>query len=340
MQFTIWITYECNMKCSYCYEGKEKPKVRMGFKTAEEVLKFIKKKIKNVNSIINIQFHGGEPLLNYDVLKYMIDEVKSWNNKFISMFLTTNAVLLNDDNISYLTNNLDELSVSIDGKEETHDLNRKFLDDNGSYQLVIENVKKVLKSKNCKIIARMTLTPETGKFLYENIDFLVQLGAKTILPVIDQFNNNWDDVSINVVLEEIKKVYNIIYKKNRSISIGIIENLNYRKISRCLAGERTMHISPVGDIYPCAYVINIEKFLLGNIKDGIDITKVKKLEEINQKKIEDCNSCKWSIMCNGNRCKLLNYAITGDFYKPSYVTCLNEHLLLKANNYCKIEAIN
>lgn len=339
MQFTIWLIYECNMRCTYCYEGKEKASGKMDLNTAKDVLEFIKKKIKNVKGIVNIQFHGGEPLLNYEILTFMIEEIKKWNRKGISMFLTTNATLLNDDKISYLTDNLDELSVNIDGKEKTHNLNRKFLDNRGSYQVIIANVKKVFAKNNCNIIARMTITPETSKYLYENVEYLIKLGAKKILPVVDQFNNDWDEYSMNLVLEEIKKIYDNIYLTIDNISIGIIENLKYRKESMCLAGEKTMHISPYGNIYPCAYVMDMDKFLLGDVKNGLDIDKVKKLNEANKKMIEDCRSCTWKKMCNGNRCKLLNYAVTGNLYKPAFSTCMNEHLLLKTNEYCKIKAI-
>lgn len=335
MQFTIWLTYECNLRCSYCYEGKEKGQDRMSVGTAKQVLKFINNKITHIHNNIMILFHGGEPLMNYDILKYMINEIKRWNNDCISLYLTTNALLLNDDRISYLTSNLDELSISIDGKERIHNLNRKFPDGSGSYQLIIENVKKIFNQNKCNVIARMTLTPETGKYLFENIKFLVGLGAKKILPAIDQFNSNWNEVSIDEVLSEVKKVYDELYILKEEYSIGIIEDLKYRRESSCMAGEQTMHISPNGEIYPCAYVMNVSRFELGNVEIGINEEKLKNLKEINEKNIKKCNKCSWNYMCHGTRCKLLNYAITKDFYQPAFSTCMYEHLLLKVKNYCK-----
>lgn len=331
MQFTIWLTYKCNMRCSYCYEGENKDSDEMNFATANRILMFIKNKIFENNEECMINFHGGEPLLNYSILEYLILEIRKWNNEKISLILTTNAVLLDESKIRFLTSNLDEISISIDGKQGTHDCCRKFVDGLGSYASIIKNVKRITeyRDRKCNLIARMTLVPSTVSSLYENISFLLELGFKTILPVVDQFNGKWDKEYFDVLTEEIGKVYKKIYLPQKDISIGLIEDIQYRKVSICAAGEQTMHFAPNGEIYPCAYVVGEKRFKLGNAKSGISEKKLKELSLINKLESEDCSTCSWKERCHGVRCKLMNYAITGDFCKPGYSTCMNEHTLIK-----------
>ncbi len=333
MLFTIWLTYDCNMKCAYCYEGEDKRQTKLELETADDILTFIKSKIKDINRKIMINFHGGEPLMNYEVLEYLIRKVNSWENENISMLLTTNATLLDNNKIEFLTNNLDELSISIDGDKEAHDINRKFKNNIGSYESIIENIKSIPFGSKCNILGRMTITPETVHKLYDNIKFLVELGFKKIVPVLNQYDNRWSEHDKNVLLEEVKKVIDEFYVKKSGIVVGLVEEILYRKHSKCMAGKQTFHIGPEGDIYPCAHLMNVKSMKIGDVWNGVQENKIDEIQEINQREIPGCANCAWKDRCHGVRCKLINYAITGEFCRPAFVTCLNEHLLMEIHQY-------
>ncbi len=335
MHFTIWLAKECNLQCAYCYEGKNKQHSIMSLITAKEVADFIHRKIsieKAVYDYVSIDFLGGEPLLNYEVMCYMIERLRSWAltvPMFISM--TTNAILLSKDKTEYLVSSLDEISVSIDGKEKTHDMYRKFPDGNGSYRHIIANIQDLLSYEDysCRLRARMTVRPDTAKWLYENVSFLVNMGFKTVVPVMDRFVD-WTEEEADILYKEMTKIYEEMVAKRKDLFIGLVDDVTLRQESFCLAGEVTMHISPEGTIFPCSYVMGKEDFNLGDVRRGILTEKVEWLRDINNAQMNNsCMLCAWKRLCNGNRCRLLNYATTGDFFTPSAATCLNEHLQLK-----------
>ena len=138
MNITYWVTNQCNLNCKYCYVDKD-IKV-MSLKVAEDtfnfVSNFIQNSIKN-NEKINISFHGGEPLLNFEVIKYLVEKHKNQNYNNMTFMMTTNGTLFNKEIIDYVTENI-QISVSLDGKKQTNDLNRIFKDGTGSFDKLKE----------------------------------------------------------------------------------------------------------------------------------------------------------------------------------------------------------
>lgn len=332
MQYTIWVTYECNLKCTYCYE--EKRNGYLSKEKAKDILDFIIKR-SNIyqDNNISINIHGGEPLLNYDVLRYIVENIRSWNrNVFISM--TTNAVLFNEENIDFILENIDEISVSIDGTKEIHDNNRIHSNGEGTFDKVVKNLNRILEKKK-NTIARMTVTPKTVSSLYNSVTFLHNLGFSIISPVIDQYDTRWDENNMEILEQQLKMLSGYFAVQNESLKVGMLEQAKYRKKSKCCPGTQTMHIDTKGDIYPCAYVTGDEKFKLGDVYIGISEEAIIKINNINNKKFERCESCFWKDYCYGYRCKLFNYAISGDF-EPNYTACKLEHVFLKIHKYYKV----
>jgi len=325
------------MKCSYCYEGSDKLYTMMDSYIANNVLQFMKDKTKTSQDSIVIVFHGGEPLLNYEVIKNMILEIENWDveSHFI---MTTNGSEFDDEKIKFLVNHLDEISVSIDGNKDTHNKHRLFKDNSGSYEKIIENVKKLIKDiegKETALRARMTITTDTCNDLYDNIKFLYNMGFKMIVPVLDNSNAaNWTSEHLDIIVSTMERCYKELYIED-DFMISLIENIGHKHLSDCRAGEITMHISPMGEVYPCAYVMNNRKFLLGDVDHGLLENQLKKLMEINAQATECSGNCAWYGLCLGTRCKLINYAQTGNYFKPSFCTCFNEKLQLEVNRSCK-----
>lgn len=334
MKFTVWLTNDCNLKCTYCYERNNKKQDKMLPDTASQVVDFILKQMqkRKINDCIIIDFLGGEPLLNYEIMHFIIEKIKSQETVYpILMRTTTNAVLLTEDKSRYLMNALDEISVSIDGNEQTHNTHRKCCDGTGSYMSIIENIRNLLsyEGASCNLRARMTITPTTAKYLFDNVSYLVSLGFKTIVPVIDLFSN-WSEIETELLYQEVAKIYEGFVVTGNDLRIGLVDDVSLRQESLCLAGEETMHIGSDGTIYPCSYVMGQEEFIFGDIRKGVIQEKIAWLKCINNSKMVDsCMQCAWRSLCKGNRCRLLNYAVTGDFDTPPAAMCVDEHLHLR-----------
>lgn len=146
MQYTIWLTYACNLKCAYCYE-EEKRNLYLSKERARQLIDFIKNRSNTYSDDnISIVLHGGEPMLNYEVLRYIVENVKIWD-KNVSISMTTNGTLINEDNIEFILDNINDLSISIDGTAKTHNANRKYRDGKGSFIDTIKNIDRILEKK-------------------------------------------------------------------------------------------------------------------------------------------------------------------------------------------------
>lgn len=332
MLIGLWITTGCNLKCRYCYEGAEKQYENMSFAMADKVIGFIKRHYKAMdNEPLVIEFHGGEPLLNYKLIPYLVEKIES--NFTNALFgVTTNGLLLNDENINYLSDKMSYgLSISIDGIQFCHDKNRIDCLGNGTYMKVAEKIPAILK-KCRNIRARMTYTPDTVDFLSESIFHLIYLGFTNIVSAPDYFSDDWSAEKMDILLAEMIKVrnnYSRYVPEGRKVSISLLED-RFRDKGICQGGKTNFHILPNGDIYPCSYGAGNNELKLGNImEEEIDTNKIIMLEEMNQSMNSMCEGCTGYPACISGRCKIFNKVIMGDFLQPSPVICAIQHVKLK-----------
>lgn len=331
MQYAIWVTNACNLRCRYCYE-KEKRNVFMDRRTAEQIFLYIKKRSEVLyDNDIQINIHGGEPLLNYDILQYLVQTFRAWK-KDVYINMTTNATLFDEKKLKFVVENLDEISISLDGLPMVHDKNRITIDGRGTFKVVSEYIDELLKS-TVKIIARMTVTHETVSDLYNGVVYLYNKGFNVISPIIDQGDEHWNEETMEKLKRQLIKLSDEFCNK-QNIQIGLLEKIKYQKKSKCLPGDITMHIDTDGVIYPCAYTVGDSKFQMGNVTIGIDNNRLQKIRDINHYEFESCVLCNWKEFCCGYRCKLINYKIYGTF-EPQYTECKLEHILLEVNKYRK-----
>lgn len=333
MQYTIWLTYACNLKCTYCYEEEEKRNLYLSKAKAKQLLAYIKSRsITYSDNDISIVLHGGEPMLNYDILCYIVKEVKSWDSN-VTISMTTNGTLINEDNIEFILENIDDLSISLDGVAQVHNANRKYKNGKGSFADASKNVIKILERKR-DTIARMTVTHETVGNIYDNVIFLHELGFRFISPIINQYDAGWNEETMAILEEQLLQLTNFCNHQAENLHIGMLEKAKYRRKSSCCPGM-TLNIDTQGDIYPCVYVVGEVRFKMGNVIDGIDKEKLSEINHINNKELEQCKTCFWKDYCHGYRCKLLNFAISGK-YEPGYAACRLEHALLKTYKQCAV----
>lgn len=325
----IWVTTKCNLKCRYCYEGDHIHGESLSFENADKVINFIKK-FKEPNERIIIDFHGGEPLINFDVVKYIIKECnKLFDRKEVDYCITSNGVLFNDEILDFLVNNFNySLSVSLDGKKETHDFNRSSRCGHGSFDKAYNGALAMLKRRP-DVRARLTFDKSNINNLSENIIFLIESGFKCIVPGVDWFCKDWVEEDFDKIYEELLIVKKYINKNNLDdVCVGGI-NEEITEVGICAGGSSSVHISPTGDLYPCSYTVGNKKYLIGNIDTGINQKVNSSFREMLASENKACEGCNNYSSCYSTRCKFANELVTGDCNVPAAAICHMENIRVK-----------
>lgn len=330
MNYAIWVTTKCNLRCTYCYEKNSKIKLNLTKDMADKIVNYIiYKETVNERKVLDITYHGGEPFLNYDIIKYITSALSyALPKKKIYFSVTTNATILNNDISEFLKKYKFELSISIDGKKETHDLNRKYISGDGSHKDVVKNIKLFMKVSP-EARARMTYDEDSVSELASNIYFLIQNGFKTIVPIQDFCSSKWGEKHTLILKEQIKIVKPFVIKYN--VNIGICEPLEVSKIKVCCGGINSLNIYPDGKIYPCMIGTGIKEFEIGNINSDINLTKLNLILERSKHKIKECEGCSLYNYCENCRCRILNKVLRGSYDSPSGIVCSLNNLFYEVN---------
>ncbi len=318
----IWATSRCNFRCTYCYEKGKYGEDDLSYETADRILCFIKVHVKE-GQALTVNFHGGEPTLNYDVIKYMVDRMEAEIPNEKQFGMTTNCSMLTDDMIDFFCTHFPRgLSLSIDGNKEAHELNRKCIQGDVGYDVIFSNALKILK-KCSYVRVRMTYTKKTVKCLFENVRYLIEQGFKQIVPVPDMFSKDWTNQDFADIENEFRKIKEYLVTNNISdIDFDELSD-EFKPKGVCTGGEDYYNISARGDIYPCTFVVGDDSHWIGNVYEGLEYKRIDEIKCINRNrdKVEGCQECSLASFCSNTRCLLENYAINGDYYKPNLVRC-------------------
>ena len=336
----LHIAHDCNLACKYCFaeEGEyHGRRALMSFEVGKKALDFL---VANSGSRRNLEvdFFGGEPLMNFDVVKQLVEygrSIEEANNKKFRFTLTTNGVLLNDDIIEFANKEMSNVLLSVDGRKELHDMMRPTRNHKGSsYDIIMPKFKKVAESRN-----QMNYYVR-GTFTHNNLDFskdvlhLADLGYKQISvePVVAENSESYaiKEEDIPQILEQ----YDIIAKeliKRKKEGKGF--NFFHfmidleggpcvaKRLSGCGSGTEYLAVTPWGDFYPCHQFVGQEEFLLGNVDEGIkrtDLTDKFKCCNVYSKK--ECKDCFAKFYCSGG-CAANAYNFTGDINGSYSIGC-------------------
>lgn len=315
--------------------------------TAQAVVQFVINHyytLGDFNKSLIINYHGGEPLLEFDTIRWFTETFKTQcalRNITVKFGTTTNATLLNDRMIDYLSKNFNySISISIDGAAKTHDRYRTRIGGQGTYHKILEVVPKFLLRRP-DLRARMTFNSITVNTLFENIKHIVDLGFNTIVPIPDYFDPGWDKNHMEILYEQLEKttqLYQSEKQKNNSLLIGMVDGFKRKEMGDCDGGITTINISSKGDIFPCTYLEGQPEFIIGHVDTGIDDYKLNNFHQPTTVKNEVCSGCTHYKRCAGGRCKALNKLLTGNYFVPSAALCGIENVQNQINRKCYVHS--
>jgi len=315
----LWVTRRCNFRCRYCYEKHKYRNQDLDHETADRVLSFVRRDITPAQELV-VNFHGGEPLLNFETMRYVVESIRETLQNPVSFGVTTNGSLLTNEIADYLAENFDMgVSVSLDGKEETHRRNRICVDGTYSYDDIMQKALR-LRAKGVFTRIRMTYDRYNAPLLFENIRHFIDLGFETIVPVPDFYAKDWTEDDFETVKGQYRLVRDYIKEKGLSIEIEPASDC-LRELGRCTAGHDYYSVDVDGAIYPCTDLVGDKTFLIGDVSHGIDLQALAKVDAVNAQPVTECAGCQAYHYCQSARCLLSNYATTGDFYSPNLVHC-------------------
>lgn len=326
----LHIAHDCNLKCKYCFaeEGEyHGRRALMSYEVGKKALDFL---VKNSGSRVNLEvdFFGGEPLMNFQVVKDLVAYGRSLEEPYHKKFrftLTTNGVLLNDDIIAFANQEMSNVVLSVDGRKEVHDRMRPLAGGQGSYDLVIPKFKKVAESRN------QTNYYVRGTFTHFNKDFaadvchLADMGFEQISvePVVAPESEAYALVEADIpqILEEYDKLAVELIKRHKEGKgfqfFHFMIDLKggpcvYKRLSGCGSGTEYLAVTPWGDLYPCHQFVGQEAFLMGNVDEGISRTDIREqFKACNVYSKEKCRNCFAKFYCSGG-CAANSYHFHGN----------------------------
>lgn len=321
IRFTFWVTEECNLRCNYCYVSKQP--IKMDKVVADQSIKFAKQQIeKRDNAEIVISFHGGEPTMNFDIIKYLTEYFTRQYGERVSFQLTTNGVLEKEHIYDYFMKNHFMISVSLDGTKECNDLNRITQQGESAYDHVMRTL-AYFKKHEYDVRLRMTINASNVHLFSESFRFLFEQNVGPVAFAVDMFHNYdkkfWETLSM-----ELEKTMDYLYEHAYTwyeyyIKALEQEYLSIKKI--CVGGKDSFHIDGKGCIYPCMLAVGYEEFCIGDIDTGICEEKMCEMNDINEKKNPACEKCAANQICAGEYCKIINKRCSGDYLLPSINNC-------------------
>lgn len=335
----LHIAHDCNLACRYCFaeEGEyHGRRAIMSYEVGKKALDFL---VANSGNRVNLEvdFFGGEPLMNWQVVKDLVKYGRSLeepNNKKFRFTLTTNGVLLNDEIMEFANKEMSNVVLSIDGRREIHDLMRPFRNGMGSYDMIVPKFKKLADSRD-----QMNYYVR-GTFTHNNLDFskdvlhLADLGFEQISvePVVAQPTDSYaiTEEDLPQILEEYDKLaQGLIERREAGKPVNFFHFMIdleggpcvAKRLSGCGSGTEYLAVTPWGDFYPCHQFVGNEDFLMGNVDEGIIRTDIRdEFKTCNVYAKEKCRECFAKFYCSGG-CAANSYNFHGKINDAYDIGC-------------------
>ena len=336
----LHISHDCNLRCKYCFASTGDfgtGRKLMPLEIGKKAIDFLLENSGNRKNL-ELDFFGGEPLMNFDVVKEVVaygrEREKEYGKNF-RFTITTNGMLLDDDKIDFINKEMSNVVLSIDGRKDVHDNMRPTAGNKGSYDVILPKYKKLVdaRDKDKDWYVR-------GTFTKYNLDFAED--------VFDLYEKGFDQISVEPVVCEDKYPYALteadvpaIAEEYERLAQRLLENdrngkhFNFfhfmidldqgpcaiKRLRGCGCGNEYVAITPDGDIYPCHQFVGIEEYKMGSLVDGSFNTEMK--EQFAKTHIYNkpsCRDCWAKFYCSGG-CNANNYMYMGDVLKAHTLSC-------------------
>ena len=335
----LHIAHDCNLACKYCFAEEGEYHGRRALMSAEVGKKALDFLVANSGKRRNLEvdFFGGEPLMNFGVVKEIVEygrQLEKEHDKLFRFTMTTNGVLLNDEVQEFVNKECGNVVLSVDGRKEVHDMMRPFRNGQGSYDLIMPKFKKIADSRN-----QMNYYVR-GTFTHNNLDF-----SKDVLSLADL---GYKQISVEPVVADESEDYALreedlpkIYEEYDKLAVEMIKRekegrgFNFfhfmidldggpcvaKRLSGCGSGTEYMAVTPWGDLYPCHQFVGEDDFCIGNVFEGI-----KKQEIVDEFKLcnvyakDKCKDCFARFYCSGG-CAANSYKFHGNILDAYDIGC-------------------
>ena len=353
----LHIAHDCNMRCEYCFAstgeyhgGRSLMSEEVGFKAIDYL---IEKSTGRRN--LEVDFFGGEPLMNFEVVKKVVKYARSkeeLHDKVFRFTITTNGLLLDDDKTDFINSEMSNVVLSIDGRKEVNDRVRKRVDGSSTYDNIVGKFKSLVDKRGDKpYYAR-------GTFTKYNLDFVDDVLALSKL--------GFDQISVEPVVADIKEPYAITtadlekinreYEKLADIMVDLQDNRDWfnffhymidleqgpcaiKRLRGCGCGNEYVAVTPEGDVYPCHQFVGHSEWKMGSVFDGsIDMKMKKMFADSTVYGKEECKNCWAKFYCSGG-CNANAMIYNGDIKKPHQISCELEKKRIECALYIKAKTI-
>lgn len=335
----LHVAHDCNLKCRYCFAGEGEyhgDRSLMSYEVGQKALDFL---VANSGNRVNLEvdFFGGEPLMNWDVVKDLViygRSIEAANNKKFRFTLTTNGVLLNEENMAFMNEHMHNVVLSLDGRPEVNDHMRPTANGKGSYDLIMPKFKEFAESRGQENYYLR------GTFTHNNLDF-----AEDVLHMADQ---GFKQISVEPVVSPADMSYALqeedIPQLMEQYEILAMKKLDYAKegkdfnffhfmidltqgpcvakrLAGCGSGVEYLAVTPEGDLYPCHQYVGIDEFLMGNVDTGItNDAKQSEFKCCNVYAKDGCTDCWAKFYCSGG-CSANAYNFHNDILATYEIGC-------------------
>ena len=325
----LHVAHTCNLNCSYCFASQGKyhgERALMSLETGKQALDFL---IANSGTRRNLEvdFFGGEPLMNWEVVKGLVEYARSIEKKHGKNFrftLTTNGMLIDDEVIEFSNREMSNVVLSLDGRKEIHDALRVDYNGKGSFDTIVPKFQKFVKARGGKdYYMRGTFTHSNPDFL-KDIDVMLDLGFNELSmePVVAAKGDRaaLTDSDLEIVMQQYELLAQKMLAREKqgkpfTFYHYMIDLTGgpcvYKRISGCGSGTEYMAVTPWGDLYPCHQFVGEEKFRLGDVWNGITNKDTQnEFRACNVYQRKECADCWARLYCSGG-CAANAYHATG-----------------------------
>ncbi len=340
------IAHDCNLRCSYCFAAQGDfghGRKLMPLEVGKAAIDFLIAHSANRHNL-ELDFFGGEPLMNFEVVKQVVDYARSIekeHNKNFRFTITTNGLLLTEDKIDYINREMSNVVLSIDGRKAVNDSLRFRVDGSGSYDAIVPKYQRLVEKRRGGKFDQYYVR---GTFTKQNLDFTKD--------VIHMRELGFDQISIEPVVadpkllpvalteEDLPRICEeyetlakeIIRRKRGGDSFNFFHFMldldqgpcAIKRLRGCSCGNEYIAVTPEGDIYPCHQFVGMEEWRMGSVLDNsLDQSKKLMFSKTNVYEKPECRECWAKFYCSGG-CNANNLQYAGDVLKPHKLSCALE----------------